>query len=98
MTDFKFPPKWRLQFDNQEAIADAALRGMGVACLPRWLIHNYLKGGRLVSLLDELPLVSQDIYAIWPETKFMSARLGLTIDILSDYLEKIVNFDRPEAS
>ncbi|EFG84878.1 LysR family transcriptional regulator [Novacetimonas hansenii] len=97
-TEFKLPPKWRLQFDNQEAMADAALRGMGIACLPRWLIHNHLNEGRLVSLLDELPLASQDIYAVWPQTKFMSARLSLTIDILSDYLGKTVNFDQLSAS
>lgn len=98
VAEFKLPSKWRLQFDNQEAMADAALRGMGVACLPRWLVHNHLKEGRLVSLLEELPLASQDIYAIWPQTKFMSARLSLTIDILSDYLGKIVNFDQSSAS
>lgn len=98
VTEFKLPPKWRLQFDNQEAMADAALRGMGVACLPRWLIHNHLKEGRLVPLLEKLPLASQDIYAIWPETKFMSARLSLTIDMLSDHLGKTVNFDRSLAS
>jgi DNA-binding transcriptional LysR family regulator len=31
---------WRLQFDNYEALTDAALKGMGLACLPDWLVRE----------------------------------------------------------
>jgi len=50
----------RYHANNPEAVVDAALAGLGVALLPRYLCDDALVDGRLVAVLDD-----------WtPETKF----------------------------
>jgi DNA-binding transcriptional LysR family regulator len=78
--------KWRLRFDNMEAIVDAAVAGMGIASLPDWLVREHLRDGRLVALLDEQPLTLIDTFAVWPETQTPPMRLRLAIDTLASKL------------
>ncbi|WP_297832748.1 LysR family transcriptional regulator [Pseudomonas sp.] len=42
-----------LTLDNLEIMADAAVRGMGIAYLPEHTVRNHLKDGRLVRVLDD---------------------------------------------
>ncbi len=82
--------KWRLQFDNQEAIADAALRGMGVAWLPSWLVRDGVKAGRLVPLLEDCSSIPPDTHAVWPTAQHIPLRLRVALDALADRVPKMV--------
>lgn len=75
--------KWRLQFDSQEAVADAAVRGAGIACLPGWLVHSHVEAGRLVPLLAEFSETWVDTYAVWPAAPYIPLRLSVVIDALA---------------
>lgn len=81
--------KWRLQFDNQEAIVDAAIRGMGISWLPGWLIRDHIDTGHLVPLLEAFPSVPLDTYVVWPATQHMPMRLRVTIDALAAQLHSV---------
>lgn len=81
--------KWRLQFDSQEAIADAAVRGMGVAWLLRWLVHDHLEAGRLVPLLEDVPAPPVDTYAVWPAAQYSPMKLRVAIDALVQGLQSV---------
>jgi DNA-binding transcriptional LysR family regulator len=81
--------KWRLQFDNQEAIVDAAIRGMGIAWLPSWLVHCHIKEGKLVSLLETFPSISLETYAVWSGAQHMPMRLRVAIDTLASRLSAV---------
>lgn len=80
----------RFQFDNQEAIADAALRGAGLAWLPAWLVQSYLLEGRLVEVLGEVGSIPIDTYAIWPSSRFVPMRLRMAIDALAMQFRRVV--------
>ncbi|MBB2778389.1 UNVERIFIED_ORG: DNA-binding transcriptional LysR family regulator [Comamonas terrigena] len=75
--------KWRLQFDNQEAIVDAAVRGVGIACLPGWLVRGHIEDGRLVPLLEQFSSTWLDTYAVWPTAPYIPLRLSVVIDALA---------------
>ena len=47
--------RWRLQFDNVEAVVDAALRGFGVAWVPSWLVRRHIDSGRVVQIQPDYP-------------------------------------------
>lgn len=85
--------KWRLQFDNLEAIVDAAVAGLGIAWLPDWLIRPHLNEGRLLSLLDGFPTTAVDTFAVWPETPTLPKRLRVIVDTLAEKLPGISQED-----
>jgi DNA-binding transcriptional LysR family regulator len=83
------PLKWRVRFDNQEAIADAAVAGLGVAWLPSWLVNEHVEDGRLVTLLDDFPAADLETYAVWPTSQYVPLRLRMAIDLLAQKLPAI---------
>lgn len=78
---------WRLQFDDQEAIADAAVAGMGIAWLPSWLVAERVARGQLVPLLSDHSSVEMQTYAVWPSAQHLPMRLRVVIDALAAGLE-----------
>lgn len=78
--------KWRLKSDNHETLVDAAVRGMGIVCLPGWLVHEHIKAGRVVPLLERWSSVWLDTYAIWPTAPYIPLRLRVVIDTLASRL------------
>ena len=83
------PVHWRLQFDNVEAVIDAALDGMGVAWSPSWLARRHLDTGHLVQILSDFPSRPLDTYAVWPELAHMPLRLRVVINALADGLSNL---------
>ncbi|HCI5642093.1 TPA: LysR family transcriptional regulator [Klebsiella quasipneumoniae subsp. similipneumoniae] len=73
----------RLRFDNLDAISDAAVRGMGIACLPRWLIGEQVRNGKLTVLFDDLRSPLYDTYAVWPESQYIPLKISIVIDALT---------------
>jgi len=85
---FTLAMKSRLQFDSFESLFDAALRGLGVACLPDWLVRPAIAAEQLVLLLEDHPVETRGVYAVWPESPALSASLRLAIDRLAARLPK----------
>jgi DNA-binding transcriptional LysR family regulator len=81
--------KTRLWFDDLEAIADAAVAGLGVASLPCWLIRDRLRAGELVRVLADLPGHVFDIHALWPQAPSLPLRVRLAIDALARQLPDV---------
>lgn len=78
--------KWRLQFDSQDAIVDAARRGLGVALMPDWLVEDQILDGSLVRLLPDAIAPPLQTYAIWPTMLHMPPRLRVALDHLANNL------------
>jgi DNA-binding transcriptional LysR family regulator len=84
--------KARLQFDNFESMVNAAVQGLGIACLPDWLAEPAIADQSLVQLLADHPVETRDVYAIWPESPAMSASLRLAIDRLATLLPRALAY------
>lgn len=85
----------RLRLDDLEATADAAVAGMGIAWLPRWLVRERIRGGALAVLWEERPAASMDSHAIWPATEYMPLRVRLAIDALVEHLPQAIGVAPP---
>lgn len=72
----------RLLLDDLEAIAMATLQGMGIACLPSWLIRTEMQTGRLVPILSTIENVGHDLHLIWPYARQLPYRMRIVIDEL----------------
>ena len=74
----------RLRLGHLEAVAQAALAGHGLAQLPRWQVARELASGQLQEVLAPFAGPGLPLYAAWPATRAMTARLRLVIDTLRE--------------
>lgn len=75
--------------NNADTLMAAALNGMGMVLFPDWLSGEYVKNGRLVTLLEgyesSTTLEQQQIAAIWPNSRRPPLKVRAIIDF---FIEK----------
>jgi DNA-binding transcriptional LysR family regulator len=81
-------PTGRLRLDDLDAIADAAVEGMGLAWLPYWLVRERIEAGALAALLPDQPRYLYDCYALWLQTPHLPLKVRLAVDALAAALPK----------
>ncbi|HYH21334.1 MAG TPA: LysR family transcriptional regulator [Azospirillum sp.] len=84
--DIEILPRARLRFDDLEAIADAAVAGMGLAWLPCWLVRDRVRSGQLVPVLKDVPATVFPTHAVWPQSPQLPLRVRAAIDTLAEGL------------
>lgn len=83
-------PSGRLRLDDLDAIADAAVEGMGLAWLPWWLVRERIRAGALVALLPDQPRYPYDCHALWLRTPHLPLKVRLAVDALAAALPKLM--------
>lgn len=71
-----------LILDDLQAVADAAIAGVGLAWLPSWLIAHYALRGQLQAVLADHREQPMPIHVIWPTAPHMPAKTRCAIDAL----------------
>lgn len=69
--------------NNSEAIREAALKGLGIALLPAFLVKPDLAAGRLVQVLANYEIegaVANDVYALYLPTRYVSPKVRAFVD------------------
>ena len=70
----------RFQTNNLDSLRKTAEAGLGVAYLPRALIHESLLAGKLMTVLDDFVDKSLGIYAVYPRTRQPDKKLNLLVE------------------
>lgn len=94
----KSPHEWRLQdkqgrevpvptrpvmvFDNASALRDAVVGGLGITCLPGFLLEQEVDKGNLVVLFPEFALPDIPISVVYPSRRHQAPKVRLFIDLL----------------
>ncbi|MCY0858521.1 MULTISPECIES: LysR family transcriptional regulator [unclassified Cupriavidus] len=68
--------------DTASALLAFVLAGCGVAALPEWLLGDHLKSGRLQILMPDHALPRTEVFAVYPDTRHVSAKVRGFIDHL----------------
>lgn len=63
------------EFGNSEAIKHATAAGLGLSCLSRAVVNDFLESGRLVEMRTTLPRLHRHFYLIHSRQKILSLRL-----------------------
>jgi DNA-binding transcriptional LysR family regulator len=64
----------RVKMSSGEGLREAVLSNLGVAIVTDWLFTPELASGRVRSVLDDWALPSQDLWAVFPTGKLVSAK------------------------
>ena len=84
------PMRGSLAINHFIGMRRAALRGIGIARLPRYLVFDELLGGRLVELLPDWQLPATPVSLVYPSREHLPQRSRVFRDFIVEW------FDKPE--
>jgi DNA-binding transcriptional LysR family regulator len=71
-----------LACNDGELLFNWVRQGIGIGWRSTWEIHNELRRGELVTVLDEYALPNYDIQAVYPQQRYLPAKVRFFIDYL----------------
>ncbi|MFK2904444.1 LysR family transcriptional regulator [Dyella ginsengisoli] len=73
----------RFRANNGELMRDAAIRGLGIARLPTFIVGEALAAGTLVTLLDDYRPAATAVHAVYPQHRQSSLLIHTFVDFLA---------------
>jgi len=78
--DVSVPITGRIKANNGNVLRDAAVRGVGLAILPDFICTRDVAEGRLVRVLEDWSMGTRAIWAIYPHSRHLSAKVRACVD------------------
>ena len=85
---FTFEGPGRVNIDSSEAMRASAISGFGLVQLPRYMLDDALRDGRLVTVLDAFTPAPEPIRVVYPSKRHLSPRIRAFIDFLVERLQR----------
>lgn len=76
----------RLRTNNGEALLLAAIKGMGLVGLPRFISADAVAAGQLVTVLDDFPMPAAALSALFPPSRRLTGRVRIVVEHLARYV------------
>ena len=76
------PVNGPLHVDDDEALSQAVLGGLGMGLLPTFIVGKELQSGRLQAVLSEYTPVERHVYAMYLPTRDLPSKVRVFIDFL----------------
>jgi DNA-binding transcriptional LysR family regulator len=73
--------------NNGDILRELAVHGHGIIMQPSFIVEKEIAAGRLVRILEDWSLNGLNLYAIYLSKKFLSAKVRVFIDYLSEELK-----------
>ncbi|ATH78075.1 LysR family transcriptional regulator [Vreelandella venusta] len=74
--------------NTSEALIDVARAGLGIACLPDFMVREGIDKGELVTVLDDYIEHQGTFRMLWPSSKHLAPKLRVFIDFMTAELFK----------
>jgi DNA-binding transcriptional LysR family regulator len=87
-----------LRLNDDDALSEAVLHGLGIALLPTFIIGKDIQTGRLQSVLSDYVPVERHIYAVYLPNRHLSAKVRAFIDFFLTRIGSEPYWDRTGAS
>ena len=83
-----------LETDDMDAVRAAVVAGLGIGMLPRYMVGEDMREGRLVPLLRQFQVMPESaIYLVYLPNRTLSSRVRALIDFLVDRFARIPSWD-----
>ena len=90
----KVPISGNLRINDNDALAQAALYGLGIALLPTYTVGMELQKGLLQTALPDYLSVERYIYACYLPSRHLPMKIRALIDFLSEHIGNMPYWDR----
>ncbi|WP_288193506.1 LysR family transcriptional regulator [uncultured Phyllobacterium sp.] len=87
----------RIVANNGEAMRDMAIAGLGLVLLPMFIAAEALRRGTLIPVLPEARPLPYRIYAVYPPTRHVSAKVRAFIDHVARHIGNPPIWQMPDA-
>lgn len=88
----------RMQSSDSRMVRDAAVMGMGITILPRFLVRDDVAAGRLITLLEEFPVTTFWLKVLVPRMKMNRPVIRELVAFMKDATQPLAPWDRPGAA
>ena len=77
-------PHIRIRSNNGDALAQAAVAGLGITTGPTFILGQYIEAGQLVPVLRDYPHPTMGIHAVHPPGRLLPKRVQAVADFLAE--------------
>lgn len=77
----------RLSANSPMALRAAAIGGLGIASFDRFIVHDALRDGRLIPVLEGWSLPSRTLYALYPQSRYLAPKVRALLDFVQAYYD-----------
>jgi DNA-binding transcriptional LysR family regulator len=77
-------PQIRIRANNGEALACAAVAGLGITTGPTFILGSYLTDGSLIRIMENYRQRAPGIYALYPPGRMLPRRIRVFADFLAE--------------
>lgn len=83
------PISGRLNVNGLIFLRNAARDGLGIIMIPTWMMHDELKQGLLVPILDEFPVIppGTPIHAVFAHNRHLAPKVRAFVDFLAQRMD-----------
>jgi DNA-binding transcriptional LysR family regulator len=75
-----------LTCNNMEALGGAVSAGLGIGCMPDFLVRRRLADGTLRTILDDHIDGPGQFHMLWPSNRHLSPKVRVLVDYLTETL------------
>lgn len=87
-------PDIRMRANNGDVLLQAALDGLGIAVMPRFICYRELASGRLREVLTAYRTEETAAYALYPSRRHLPQRVRLLVDFLAERLGDVPPWEK----
>lgn len=84
--NFEYQPETVLKSDNGFFLKEMCIQGMGLTCLPSFILYDAIEQGKLIPLFTNYNFTKIDLRAIYPDSRFPNLKVRAFIDFLKEEL------------
>lgn len=92
--EISVPVSGTLRINDDDALSQAVLGGLGIALLPTFTVGKDLQGGKLRAVLSEYISVERYIYACYFPSRYLPAKIRAFIDFFAQRIGDVPYWDR----
>jgi DNA-binding transcriptional LysR family regulator len=78
----------RMRANMADPIKAAAVNGLGLIMLPKYIVGKHIAEGRLQVVLENYTNPPLDIHVVYPHRKYLSAKVSVFLDFLQAWLKQ----------
>ena len=93
LSDGEVHVRGRLRVNSLEGVRRAALDGLGIGYLPRWMVAGHLRTGALVDVLAGHVPTFAPVYAVYSAARLLPLRASVFIDHIAGVFAATPGFD-----